>query len=308
MVEECVLRQQDLVLPVFVSHDKNPVEISSMPGVYRWPLESLESQAKEWYESGIRSLAIFPKIDFSCKDDGGQEILNPSSLAYQAAASLRQLDMDFVLFADLALDPYTRHGHDGILDSQGKVDNDETVEILAKASLLCAQAGFDWVSPSDMMDGRIGVIRDLLDQNGHEDIGILSYSAKFASSYYGPFRDAIGAASASGFIDKTSYQLNPANRTQAYRELFLDFEEGADILMVKPAEPFLDIIKYASENFHLPIAAYQTSGEYSRIMAADKLGWLDGTKCALESLLSIKRAGADLIFTYFADRIIKLLQ
>ncbi|MEK9773636.1 MAG: porphobilinogen synthase, partial [Opitutae bacterium] len=217
--------------------------------------------------------------------------------------SLRKLNLDILLFADLALDPYTSHGQDGVVLENGYVDNDKTVEILAKASIICADAGFDWVAPSDMMDGRVGAIRSILDQNSFSRTGIISYSAKFASSYYGPFRTAINSTTVGKPVNKKSYQLNPSNFKEAKRELWLDFEEGADMLMIKPAEPYLDVISYANRNFNLPVAAYQVSGEYSRIMAAGQLGWLDWKSCALESLVGIKRAGADLIFTYFADRL-----
>lgn len=212
---------------------------------------------------------------------------------------------DILLIADLALDPYTTHGQDGVLLADGSVDNDRTIEILANASIVAAESGFDWVAPSDMMDGRVGVIRNTLEENSFSNTGIISYSAKFASSYYGPFRTAINSSKGIKPVDKRTYQLNPSNLREAKRELWLDFEEGADMLMIKPAEPYLDVISYASQNIHLPIAAYQVSGEYSRIMAADQLGWLDWNTCALESLVSIKRAGASLIFSYFADRVAK---
>jgi porphobilinogen synthase len=206
------------------------------------------------------------------------------------------------LIGDLALDPYTSHGHDGILNDNGYVENDSTVEILAKASILAASAGYDVLAPSDMMDGRVGIIRSHLEKNGFTETCIMSYAAKFCSSYYGPFRDAIGASSHKP-IEKSGYQLSPNNFREAVRELELDFEEGADILMVKPAEPFLDVIHYARNHFPVPIAAYQVSGEYSRITAAGLNGWLDTERCAIESLTSIKRAGADMILTYFAEKV-----
>lgn len=303
LVEEYRLTPADFVLPVFITDESIPTEIISMPGVFRWPLEHLQDQLKIWRDMGIRSFALFPKIDSHKKDVTGSEILNPNSLVYRAANALRNSNLDILLIADLALDPYTTHGQDGVLDAKGNVDNDRTVEVLANASVVCADAGFDWVAPSDMMDGRVGVIRSILDQNSFSNTGIISYSAKFASSYYGPFRSAINSATIGKTVDKKSYQLNPSNFKEAKRELWLDFEEGADMLMVKPAEPYLDVISYASKNINMPIAAYQVSGEYSRIMAASQLGWLDWKSCALESLVSIKRAGADLIFNYFADRI-----
>lgn len=307
LVEECQLTASDFVLPVFVTEETSPSEISSMPGVFRWPAVGIEEKVREWRQMGIRAFALFPKIDPQKKDGSGSEILNPDSLVYRTAAAINRLNLDIVLIADLALDPYTTHGQDGVLLPDGVVDNDQTVEILANASMVCAGAGFDMVAPSDMMDGRVGIIRKTLDENLFQHTGIISYSAKFASSYYGPFRSAIKSSSAEGGVDKRTYQLNPSNLKEAKRELWLDFQEGADMLMVKPAEPYLDLIYYAHTNINLPIAAYQVSGEYSRIMAAGQLGWLDWKKCALESLVCIKRAGANLIFSYFADRIVSEL-
>ena len=304
LTEESRLTPCDFVLPVFVTDDENPSEIVSMPGVYRWPISSIEEQVSIWINMGIRAFALFPKIETNLKDPLGKEILNPESLIYRTASRLRRKFSDIVLIADLALDPYTTHGQDGVLLPDGTIDNDQTVEILADASLICANAGFDWVAPSDMMDGRIGAIREKLETNSFSNIGIIAYSAKFASSYYGPFRTAIQSDSSGKTVSKKTYQLNPCNFKEAKRELQLDFDEGADMLMVKPAEPYLDVIHYASKNFNIPIAAYQVSGEYSRIMAADKLGYLDWKLCALESLVSIKRAGASLIFSYFTDKII----
>ena len=307
LVEECQLTASDFVLPVFVTEETSPSEITSMPGVFRWPVFGIEEKVREWRQLGIRAFALFPKVDPKKKDTCGSEILNPDSLVYRAAAAINRLSLDIVLIADLALDPYTTHGQDGVLLTDGVVDNDQTVEILANASMICAGAGFDMVAPSDMMDGRVGIIRKTLDENLFQHIGIISYSAKFASSYYGPFRSAIKSSSSLDGVDKRTYQLNPSNFKEAKRELWLDFKEGADMLMVKPAEPYLDLIYYAHMNINLPIAAYQVSGEYSRIMAADQLGWLDWKKCALESLVCIKRAGANLIFSYFADRIVSEL-
>lgn len=305
LVEENYLKTSDFVLPVFISEEEKPSEVLSMPGVFRWPISNLCEQIKDWHQKGLKAFALFPKISPELKNEGGNEILNPNSLVCRAAAAIKQLNLDVVLIADLALDPYTTHGQDGIVDSKGEVDNDSTVEILAKASIVYANAGIDWVAPSDMMDGRIKIIREALERNSFHNTGIISYSAKFSSSYYGPFRSAIGSSMDSVIIDKSTYQLNPANLLEAQRELALDAEEGADILMVKPAEPFLDVIKQARSQSNLPIAAYQVSGEYSRIMAANQLGWLDWKSCALESLVGIKRAGANIIFSYFADRLAK---
>lgn len=293
----------DLILPVFVTDSKNePEEIPSMPEVYRWPLSKLVDQIGRWTDQGIQLFAIFPCLDESLKDDSGTEILNSNSLVYRVARLLKENHPEIVLIGDLALDPYTIHGHDGILDQNKKVLNDETVEILSKAGVEAAKAGFNFVAPSDMMDGRVSIIRKNLDQSNFTETGIIAYSAKFCSSYYGPFRDAVGS-SRKDRIDKSSYQLNPGNANEAKRELALDEIEGADILMIKPAEPYLDIIQSAKLEHNLPIAAYQVSGEYSRLWAAHSFGWLDLDACSMESILSIKRAGADLIFTYFAERI-----
>ena len=303
MVTEYSLQKQDFILPIFVSdhcESKEPVE--SMPEVYRWSIDAVVEQVSHWKEIGLYAFALFPCIMPEKKCSSGKEALNPDSISFRVAKKIKEQHQDTLLIADLALDPFTDHGHDGILDSSGRVDNDLTVEMLCKSANLAAQAGFDVVAPSDMMDGRIGEIRSSLDNAGFEQVAILAYSAKFCSAYYGPFRDAISSTQKEP-IDKSGYQLNPANSREALLELKLDEQEGADLLMIKPAEPYLDIIKSAKENFSLPIAAYQVSGEYSRIWAASKLGWLDLDRCAEESLLSIKRAGADVILTYFAERI-----
>ncbi len=307
MTTESHLSKSDLVLPIFVTEsDDNPVPIPSMPEIFRWPVNLLTEKIVEWKSLGIRAFALFPHIDESKKDAKGSEILNPKSLVYQAVRQVKDALDDIALVADLALDPYTLHGQDGILSGDGRVDNDPTVEVLAEAAVLAAQAGYDLVAPSDMMDGRVQKIRERLEAEGFIHTGIISYSAKFSSSYYGPFRDAVGSKTDSP-LDKSGYQLCPANFREARRELALDASEGADILMVKPAEPYLDVISHARDTFDLPIAAYQVSGEYSRLWAAHMQGWLDLDKCALESLISIKRAGANLIFTYFAERISRLI-
>lgn len=307
MVTELHLSKSDLVLPVFVTEsDDSPVLIPSMPEIYRWPVNLLPEKIEDWKTLGIRAFALFPHIDASKKDDRGSEILNSNSLIYKAVGKIKEAVGDIALIADLALDPYTTHGQDGILSDNGRVDNDRTVEVLTESAVLAAQAGYDLVAPSDMMDGRVKKIRERLEAESFIHTGIISYSAKFSSSYYGPFREAIGSKGGSP-VDKSGYQLNPANYQEAQRELVMDANEGADILMVKPAEPYLDVIRYAKDSFHLPIAAYQVSGEYSRIWAAHQQGWLDLEACAMESLTSIKRAGADLIFTYFAERISKLV-
>jgi porphobilinogen synthase len=292
---------------VFLTEEgDSPVPIPSMPEIFRWPVNIIIEKIEEWKTLGIKCFAIFPHVAPSKKNQMGTEILSPSALAYRAVREIKDTVKDIALIADLALDPYTTHGHDGILSNEGRVDNDKTVEILAKAAVLAAEAGYDLVAPSDMMDGRILKIRQSLERAGHVRTGIVSYSAKFSSSYYGPFRDAIDSKTDMP-VDKSGYQLNPANFREAQRELALDHLEGADILMVKPAEPYLDVIRDAKKAYKLPIAAYQVSGEYSRIWAAHLQGWLDLESCAMESLLSIKRAGADIIFTYFAERASKLI-
>jgi porphobilinogen synthase len=256
---------------------------------------------------GLRAVALFPKVPSQKKDDEGSEALNSNTLVLNAARALKVAIPELILVGDLALDPYTTHGHDGVLDLSGNVDNDATVAILAEMGVLAANAGIDIVAPSDMMDGRIAEIRRNLDESGHAQTAIMAYSAKFASAYYGPFREAVGSERPdnNSSIDKRTYQLNPANFREAQRELLLDEREGADFLMVKPAEPYLDVIRYARDNANLPIVAYQVSGEYARIWAAAERGWLDLEACMMESLTSIKRSGADLILTYFAERILR---
>ena len=307
MLSENFISKSDLIMPVFVSDfgpDKEPIQ--SMPEIYRWSVNALTEQIQIWYDLGLKAFALFPCIQKNKKCTLGKEALNPNSVCYEAARKIKGKFNDIALIADLALDPFTDHGHDGVLNKDGLVDNDKTVDILCQGALIAAGSGFDIVAPSDMMDGRVGSIRNTLDSNAFTDIAILAYSAKFCSSYYGPFRDAVSSTQTS-VIDKSGYQINPANSKEALREMILDEKEGADILMVKPAEPYLDIIKCAKDQLSLPIAAYQVSGEYSRIWAASLQGWLDLENCARESLLSIKRAGADLILTYFAERFAKTI-
>lgn len=308
LTRENEVRPDDLILPLFVIEgDGEPEAVESMPEVMRWPIPRLVERCRELSGAGLKAVALFPRTPEDRKDAGGSEALRPDALAYRAARALKDALPDLVLIGDLALDPYTSHGHDGILDERGDVDNDATVSVLARMSVLCAEAGFDVVAPSDMMDGRVGAIRRALDDAGSPQTSIMAYSAKFASAYYGPFRDAVGSSRApdAPAIDKGTYQLNPANYREALRELCLDEEEGADFLMVKPAEPYLDVIRAAREVSNLPVAAYQVSGEYARLWAAAERGWLDLDACLRESLLSIKRAGADLILTYFAERILR---
>lgn len=296
---ETDLSVRQLVYPVFVKEGKGRQEIGSMPGQFRYGLEDLVETLKPHYDRGLQSFAIFPVV--SHKDAGGSEAFNPDGLAANSLRKLREIFPEALLYADVALDPYTDHGHDGLL-RDGKILNDETVEVLQKQALVLAESGASFVCPSDMMDGRIGAIRTALDQKGFQETGILSYCAKYASSFYGPFRDALGSAPKKG--DKKTYQMDPANRREALRELALDIDEGADIVMVKPAGAYLDIISDFKKHSSVPVAAYQVSGEYSMIMAAAERGWIHRDAAMMESLLAIRRAGADLIFTYFAPEIL----
>ncbi|MFW6217851.1 MAG: porphobilinogen synthase [Verrucomicrobiota bacterium] len=304
LTTETVLHPRNLIQPVFVIEGEGTAEpVTSMPGISRLTIPLLIEECRELAGLGIPAVALFPKLDASVKSDDGREALNPDTLVLRAIRALKQELPELALITDLALDPYTTHGHDGLVDAgTGDLANDPTVEILAEMAVLAAEAGADLVAPSDMMDGRVGAIRQALDGNGFEQTGIMAYSAKFASAYYGPFRDAVGSASSAGtqHLDKRTYQLNPANRREALTEIALDEEEGADILMVKPAGPYLDIIREVREETELPLAAYQVSGEYAQIMAAVEKGWLDLERCRDESLLAIRRAGADMILTYFA--------
>ncbi|MFA5257348.1 MAG: porphobilinogen synthase [Opitutales bacterium] len=307
LVRENRVTVRDLVQPLFVIDGDGPSEpIASMPGQSRLTLAQLAAECRELHALGLCGVALFPKLDPALKDARGAEALNRDTLVLRAVRAVKAAVPGLLIFADIALDPYTSHGHDGVLTADGAdVDNDATVEILCRMAVLHAEAGVDFVAPSDMMDGRIGAIRAALDKTGHQGTGILAYSAKFASAYYGPFRDAVGSSKAAGtkLLGKDTYQLDPANARAARRELALDEEEGADILMVKPAGPYLDIIRMAREESDLPVAAYQVSGEYSQIVAAAQLGWLDYERARDESLLSIKRAGADIILSYFASEL-----
>lgn len=304
LVEETDLKVSKLIQPLFVIEgDSTREPVASMPGIERLSIDLLIKECESLIELGIGGVALFPKIDTALKCNMGREALNPSSLIYRAIKALRERFPELTLIADLALDPYTIDGHDGIVEigSQSPL-NDVTVDILAEMAVLAADAGATMVAPSDMMDGRVGVIRKTLDANAFESVLILSYAAKYASAFYGPFREAVGSVSLEEGtkIDKRSYQLNPANRREALLETNLDELEGADILMVKPAGPYLDIIREVRDSTILPIAAYQVSGEYAQIMAASEKGWLDLKACRDESLLAIRRAGADMILTYFA--------
>ncbi len=293
-----------LVAPLFVTEGNGkPESIPSLPGHFRFPIPSLIREAQRLSRRGVGGIAIFPFIPQRLRTPNAKEALNPKGLIYRAIQSLKKELTDLPLFTDVALDPYTSHGHDGLLHRSGKdVDNDSTVRLLLKQAVLLADAGADFVAPSDMMDGRIGYIRQALDQAGFTETGILSYAAKFASSLYGPFRDAVGSAQSAGThsLDKRGYQGDPANRRAILKDALLDEKEGADVLMLKPAGPYLDILRDLRESTRLPLAAYQVSGEYAQIYAAAQKGWVDLRKARDESLLSIRRAGADIIFTYFA--------
>jgi porphobilinogen synthase len=282
-----------------------------MPGVERLNLDDLVREASELAALGVPAIALFPYLDASLKDADGTRALDPETLVLRAVRAVKRGVPSLVVMTDVALDPYTTHGHDGVLTADGAdVDNDRTVDVLRKMAVLHAAAGVDFVAPSDMMDGRVMAIRRALDADGFTNTGILAYSAKFASAYYGPFRDAVGSAKAAGtkLLGKETYQLSPGNRRAAIQEAALDEAEGADILMVKPAGPCLDIIRDVRERTQLPVAAYQVSGEYSQIHAAARLGWLDLERCRDESLLAIKRAGADMILSYFAKDVAKALR
>ena len=311
LVQETKLSINDFIQPLFVIEGSSPPEaIDSMPGIKRFSIKDLIQECRELVDLGISSIALFPKLEPTLKTADGREALNENTLVLQATRAIKAANLPLLTFNDIARDPYTNHGHDGVLSEDGSyVDNDPTVEILSRMAVLNAEAGADFVAPSDMMDGRIAAIRQSLDEVGFEHTGILAYSAKFASAYYGPFRDAVGSSNAAGthHLDKKSYQLNPTNRCEALLETKLDAKEGADILMVKPAGPYLDIIRELRNSTNLPVAAYQVSGEYAQIHAAAKLGWLELEKCREESLLAIKRAGASIILTYFAKDMAKVL-
>ena len=312
LVAETVLRVEDLIAPMFVVDGRGrPEPIASMPGVSRFNITDLVKECRELHALGVPAVALFPKLKAKLKDAEGTEALNKDTLVLRAVRAVKKAVPELTVITDVALDPYTSHGHDGVLNAAlDDVDNDRTVGILCLMAVLQAEAGVDFVAPSDMMDGRVGAIRRALDAVGHTDTGIIAYSAKYNSAYYGPFRDAVGSAKAAGtrLLSKATYQMNPANRREAIREVQLDVAEGADIVMVKPAGLYLDIIREVRNATRTPVAAYQISGEYAQIQAAAKLGWLDLARCRDESLLAIKRAGADMILTYFAKDMAKALK
>jgi porphobilinogen synthase len=306
LVQETHLRVQDLIYPLFVMEGENQrQEVESMPGCYRYTLDLLLKEVEEAANLGIPAVALFPVVPEEKKDPTGRESFNPEGLIQRAVRRIKQEIPEILVITDVALDPYNSDGHDGIV-RDGVILNDETVEVLVKQALSQAEAGTDIVAPSDMMDGRVGAIREALDEQGYTDVAILAYSAKYASAFYGPFRDALGSAPKWG--DKKTYQMAPANAREALREVELDEAEGADIVMVKPALAYLDIIYRVKEATDLPVAAYNVSGEYAMIKAAEQKGWIDGKKVMMESLLAMKRAGADMILTYFAKEAALLLQ
>jgi porphobilinogen synthase len=309
LVREHRLSAADLILPVFVLDGSSRAEdVPSMPGVQRLTLDRLIPVAEECVELGIPVLALFPVIDGSLKTPDGREATNPDGLVPRVAAALKARVPQLGVLADVALDPYTSHGQDGLLDDSGYILNDETVAVLVEQAKVQAAAGVDIVAPSDMMDGRIGAIRHALEGDGHIHTRIMAYSAKYASAFYGPFRDAVGSAKNLGKSDKKVYQMDPGNGDEALREVQLDIAEGADMVMVKPGMPYLDIVRRVKESFRMPTFAYQVSGEYSMLKAAAANGWLDHDAVMMESLLAFKRAGADGVLSYFALHAARLLK
>lgn len=301
MVQETTLSVADLLWPLFICEGvgvRDP--IASMPGVYRYSIDHIILQAKHAESLGIPAIALFPKTPEALKDPTGREALNPDNLVCQAVKAVKSACPSLGIICDVALDPYTDHGHDGLIDDAGRVLNDETLEILVEQAQILADAGCDIIAPSDMMDGRVGAIRTRLERTGHPDMLIMSYAAKYCSAFYGPFRDAVGASGKLGAEGKKTYQMNPANSDEALREITADINEGADMIMVKPGMPYLDIIRRVKDSVNLPCFAYQVSGEYSMLIAASEHGWLDRKAVIAESLMAFKRAGAAGILTYFA--------
>ncbi|WP_276480571.1 porphobilinogen synthase [Paraflavitalea pollutisoli] len=305
MVAETILTPSNFIVPLFIDEGSGiKTEIPSMPGIYRMSLDNTVKEVKELWNMGLKSVLLFIKCKDELKDNKGTEALNPQGLMQRSIRAIKDAWPDMLVMTDVALDPFSSYGHDGIVEGS-EIVNDATVEVLAQMSVSHAEAGADFVAPSDMMDGRIGAIRAALEGNNFTKTGIMSYSAKYASSFYGPFRDALD--SAPGFGDKKTYQMDYANRREAIRETLMDIEEGADIVMVKPALAYLDIIREVKDNVDVPVSAYNISGEYAMIKAAAKMGWLNEDKAILETLTAIKRAGADLIATYFAKDAVRLI-
>jgi porphobilinogen synthase len=309
LVRENALSVNDLIYPVFVLEGEKRRElVASMPGVERMSLDLLLHVAEECLQLGIPVMALFPVISANLKTPDGKEATNPKGLVPHVVSTLKKHFPDLGIMTDVALDPYTSHGQDGLLDETGYILNDITVEVLKQQALTQANAGVDIVAPSDMMDGRIGAIRNALEANGHIHTRIMAYSAKYASAFYGPFRDAVGSAANLGKSDKKTYQMDPGNTDEALREVGLDIAEGADMVMVKPGMPYLDVVRRVKDEFKVPTFAYQVSGEYAMLKAAAQNGWLDHDAVMMESLLAFKRAGADGILTYFAIDAAKKLQ
>lgn len=305
LVSETLLTPNDFIVPLFIIEGENEQsEISSMPGYYRRSIDLTVKEVKELWSIGLKCVLLFVKSKDELKDNKGTEALNPDGLMQRSIKAIKDAVPEMLVMTDVALDPFSSYGHDGIVE-KGQIVNDATVEVLAKMSVSHAQAGADFVAPSDMMDGRIGAIRKALEENNFTNTGIMAYSAKYASCFYGPFRDALD--SAPGFGDKKTYQMDYSNRIEAVKEAVMDVEEGADIVMVKPALSYLDIIREVKNAISVPVSAYNISGEYAMIKAAAKMGWIDEDKAILEVLTSIKRAGADLIATYFAKDAVRLL-
>jgi len=301
LMQETVLSSADLIYPVFVLEGVGQREtVDSMPGIERLSIDALVALANEIHDLGIPAVALFPVTPAEKKSEDASEAWNPDGLAQRAVRALKEAVPELGVITDVALDPFTTHGQDGLIDAQGYVLNDETVEVLVKQALSHAEAGADIVAPSDMMDGRIGAVRSALEQGGHRNTRILAYAAKYASSFYGPFRDAVGSAASLAGGDKYSYQMDPANSDEALHEVALDLEEGADMVMVKPGLPYLDIVRRVKDTFGVAVLAYQVSGEYAMLKAAARNGWLNERAVVMESLLCIKRAGADAILSYYA--------
>lgn len=302
MVQENFLRASDFIFPLFIIDGKNQkTEVSSMPGIYRYSIDLLLKEVESCLKLGLKSFDLFPNLEESLKDETATESLNKNGLYLKAIKEVKSNFPEACIVTDVAMDPYSSDGHDGLVKN-GEIVNDETLEILAKMAIAQAEVGADIVAPSDMMDGRVGYIREALDAAGFTNVSIMSYTAKYASAFYGPFRDALD--SAPRFGDKKTYQMNPANQREALIEGMLDSQEGADFLMVKPALAYLDVIKLMKDNFDLPIAAYNVSGEYAMIKAAAQNGWLDEKRATVETLMGIKRAGADVILTYHAKEVL----
>lgn len=307
MVEETKLLTSNFMFPLFLLEGKNQKsEVESMPGIYRYSVDLMLKEIEECMNLGIRSFDVFPVVGESHKDKTASKSHDPSFFYNQSLALIKREFPEACIMTDVAMDPYSSDGHDGLVDESGNILNDETLEILGAMALTQAETGIDIIGPSDMMDGRVEYIRDILDENGFENTSIMSYTAKYASAFYGPFRDALD--SAPKFGDKKTYQMNPANQREAIIEADLDEEEGADFLMVKPALSYLDVIKLLKDNYDLPIAAYNVSGEYSMIKSAGQKGWIDADRAMMEVLLSIKRAGATVILTYFAKEAAQILK